>query len=319
MDSSKVREALAYAVFRAAGVPAPRTAFAEVVLNVPGRRTGDYLGLYTVVEQVDEQFLAAPFQDGGGLLLKPEGVRGLPYLGDDAAKYEKAYVAKRGASPEAWARLIELTRLIYEADEEEFRSEIGKYFDIYGFVPFLAANAMLSSLDSFVGLGHNYYLYLSPVTQKFSFIPWDLDLAFGGFSMYGSPEQTADLSVAHPHLGENKLIDRLLAMPEVKAAYLDEMRRLVAEVFTTEKLGADLAAVEALAKEPVAKELAAAHKRGDSTNPALFGNMTVTLPIDVFLAKRAESVAAQLAGEREGYTPRATWFGFGAPPPGEGK
>src|SRR5262249_17909233 len=36
LDASKAREALAYAVFRAAGVPAPRTAFAEVSLTVPG-------------------------------------------------------------------------------------------------------------------------------------------------------------------------------------------------------------------------------------------------------------------------------------------
>ena len=37
MDPTRGREALAYAVFRAAGVPAPRTAFAEVTLTVPGK------------------------------------------------------------------------------------------------------------------------------------------------------------------------------------------------------------------------------------------------------------------------------------------
>src|SRR5262249_57446690 len=37
MDPSRGREALGYAVFRDAGVPAPRTAFAEVALSVPGR------------------------------------------------------------------------------------------------------------------------------------------------------------------------------------------------------------------------------------------------------------------------------------------
>ena len=87
MDPTRIREALAYAVFRAAGVPAPRTAFAEVTLTVPGKYDAEYLGLYTVVEQVDEQFLAAHFEDGEGLLLKPEGIRGLPHLGDDAADY----------------------------------------------------------------------------------------------------------------------------------------------------------------------------------------------------------------------------------------
>src|SRR5207253_4612537 len=37
MDPLRSREALAYGLFRAAGVPAPRTAFAEVTLTVAGK------------------------------------------------------------------------------------------------------------------------------------------------------------------------------------------------------------------------------------------------------------------------------------------
>ena len=40
---------------RAAGVPAPRTAYAEVTLTVPGKFDREYLGLYTVIEQVDKK------------------------------------------------------------------------------------------------------------------------------------------------------------------------------------------------------------------------------------------------------------------------
>jgi hypothetical protein len=314
MDPTKVRESLAYAVFRAAGVPAPRTALAEVVLHVPGRRDREYLGLYTVVEQVDEQFLAARFSSGAGLLLKPEGIRGLPYLGDDVANYAPAYNAKSQGSPADWARLVELTRLINEANEDEFRREIGNYLDVDGFVRFVAANAMLASLDGFLGMGHNYYLYLAPETGKFSFIPWDLDLAFGGFAMYGSPEQTANLSVDHPFVAENKLIERLLAMPEAKTAYLDATRRLLSEVFTPEKLGADYAAVTAIAEEPLANEAAGVRKRGESTSAGMFSGLTESLPMAEFIAKRAKSVAGQLAGTTEGYVPRARGFGFGPPP-----
>src|SRR4029077_5794454 len=50
MDPAKGREVLAYSVFRAVGVPAPRTAFAELTLTVPGKFDKEYLGLYTVVE-----------------------------------------------------------------------------------------------------------------------------------------------------------------------------------------------------------------------------------------------------------------------------
>lgn len=312
MDPTKIREALAYDVFRAAGVPAPRTAFAEVVLNVPDRYEREYLGLYTFVEQVDEQFLAEHFGNGNGLLLKPEGIRGLPHLGDKPADYEKMYNPKSEEGRGDWSRLVELTRLVNDADEPEFRAAIGAYLDVDAFARFLAANAMLASLDGFLGMGHNYYLYLSPETGKFTFIPWDLDLAFGSFSMYGSPEQTAELSIEHPYLGDNKLISRLLEMPEFKAEYLDQVQRLLKEVFTAEKLGADLAALEEMARGPLAKEAKATKSRGDSTSAGIVAGLTDSLPVAEFIARRAESVAAQLAGTKAGFVPKAGRWGGGS-------
>ena len=77
LDPAKAREALAFAVFRAAGVPAPRTAFAEVTLTVPGKYDKEYLGLFTVVENVDKRFLADRFGTDKGLLMKPFQLRGI--------------------------------------------------------------------------------------------------------------------------------------------------------------------------------------------------------------------------------------------------
>src|SRR5262249_53178961 len=51
MDPTKAHEALSYAIFRAAGVPAPRTAFAQVTLTIPGKFDRELLGAYTLVEQ----------------------------------------------------------------------------------------------------------------------------------------------------------------------------------------------------------------------------------------------------------------------------
>src|SRR5262249_8546437 len=91
MDPSKGREVLACAVFRAAGVPAPRTAFAEVTLTVPGKYDKEVLGLYAVVENVDQQFLADRFGTDKGLLMKPFQVRSIEHLGDDWERYRGQY------------------------------------------------------------------------------------------------------------------------------------------------------------------------------------------------------------------------------------
>ena len=77
---------------------------------------------------------------------------------------------------------------------------------------------LLSSADSFLGMGHNYYMYLRPDNGRFVFIPWDLDFAFGRGPMGGTPAQQTDLSIQHPHSGENKLIDRLLKIKDDQRA-----------------------------------------------------------------------------------------------------
>ena len=91
LDPTKAREALAFALFREAGVPAPRTALAEVTLTVPGEHDKAYLGLYTLVEPVDRAFLKDRFGTDKGLLLRPQGLRGLDFLGDDWEKYRGPY------------------------------------------------------------------------------------------------------------------------------------------------------------------------------------------------------------------------------------
>src|SRR5262249_1313389 len=130
MDPTKAREALSYAVFRAAGVPAPRTAFAEVTLTVPGKYEREYLGLYTFVEQVDKTFLKARFKSSKGLLLKPERLRGLEYLGDDWERYKAQYRPKHEPSKKEARRVIAFAKLVNQADDTQFRKGIGSYLDV---------------------------------------------------------------------------------------------------------------------------------------------------------------------------------------------
>ena len=210
LDPSHVREALSYAVFRDAGVPAPRTAFALYYLTVDGRYDREFLGLYTLVEQVDKAFLKAQFSSSAGLLLKPEGLVGLPWLGPAWPAYERRYSPKSAVHEGHAKRLVEFVALVQRADDAAFRQQIGAYLDVDEFLRYLAANALLVNLDSLLVTGHNYYLYLNPKDGRFRIIPWDLNLSFGSFNWVGTNEQLIDLSVARPHVPANRLIDRIL-------------------------------------------------------------------------------------------------------------
>jgi hypothetical protein len=110
-------------------------------------------------------------------------------------------------------------------------------------------------------------------------------------------------------------------MPEVKAAYREQVRRLAADFFTPERLGKDLEAVERLVKEPIAREANAARARreggGFGQGMGMFGGV----PLKSFIERRAASVADQLAGKKPGYVPAMMAFGpgggFGGNPIGQ--
>src|SRR4051812_30493130 len=136
-DPSKLRESLAYELYRAAGVPASRTALAEVRLTVPGKYDRELLGLYTVVEDVDKAFLRDRFGTDKGLLLKPEGLREFEDRGDDWDRYKQQYAPKREATKDEAARLIAFAKLVHQADDATFRKEAGRYLDVDNYLRFL--------------------------------------------------------------------------------------------------------------------------------------------------------------------------------------
>jgi spore coat protein CotH len=177
MDPAKGREVLAYSVFRAAGVPAPRTAFAEVTLTVPGKYDKEYLGLYSVVENVDKRFLKDRFGTDKGLVMKPFQVRSMEYLGGDWEQYKGQYRPQSDPTNDQTKRVIEFARLVNQAKHDEFKKQINTYLDVDEFLRFLAANTLIANLESSFALGHNYHLYLCPKTNKFVFIPGDLCFA----------------------------------------------------------------------------------------------------------------------------------------------
>src|SRR5205823_2357852 len=128
--------------------PAPRTTFAQVMMSIPGKYDHELLGLYTVVEQVDKTFLKDRFKDGTGLLMKPERLRGLEYLGDNWERYKNQYQPKHDATPEQARRVIAFARLINQANDTQFNKEIDSFLDVDAFLRFIAVNALIVNLDS---------------------------------------------------------------------------------------------------------------------------------------------------------------------------
>ena len=313
-DPSKCRETLGYELYRAAGVPASRTALAEVRLTVPGKYDKELLGLYTIVEDVNKPFLKDRFDDDKGLVMKPEGLREFAYQGDDWSRYKTPYAPKRDATADESKRIIAFAKLVDKADDATFRKEIDSYLDIDNYLRFLATTAFIANTDSFFGLGHNYYLYLHSKTNKIQFIPWDLDRAFANF---GDAKRNMDLSLTHPYGGTHRLTERLLAAPETAAAYQKLLKELAAGPFAKDRFLKELAALEKVVKEPRERDAKAATARKEGVGFGPPGGMFGQPPeLEAFIKTRTDSVAAQLDGKSKGFIP----MGFGRPggfgPPG---
>lgn len=297
-DPSMLREAISYQLFREVGVACPLTGWASIATEIDGRLT--QRGLYSVVEQVDEKFLKRSFGEAEGLLVKPSSFTAFPYLGESWDAYKSFYNPKTKSSTEQQQRIIEFARLIHAGDNEEFNSRIEEYIDLDNFLSFLAVNAMLSNLDSFLGGSQNYYAYLSPESNKILFIPWDLDHSFGALEIIGTPESRLEHSINQPQVGvdKNRLIERILEIPEFKQAYLTRVEQLLDSVFEQQKLLDQVDEMAAFVGPKLAEveraKMEAAVAGGDRDERGY--------PLKTFIRKRHESIRNQLSGKSQGKT-----------------
>jgi spore coat protein H len=318
-DSTQFREVLGYDACRQAGLPTPRTAFARIYLTISGQLTNQLLGLYTLVEAVDGDFLKAHFGAKQGLLLKPERLPSLEYLGENWNAYTNRYQPKTQAELADQQRFISLTRLISRGDEATLERELPTRIDMENFLRYLAVNALLANYDSFMGNGHNYYLFQPAKGAKATFIPWDLNEAFGGHPPLGPRLHQVELTVLRPQAGLNRLIDRVLANPAWAAEYRKELSNLLtnscapARLQSTAAQLADVTRETVFAESPLARALFQRVALGqsevpipaESSNRGRFSRFDRQEPsVSDWISVRMRNATDELAGKRQGVPTR---------------
>jgi spore coat protein H len=301
-DPSMLREALSYEMFREAGIPSPRVGFARVSLTVPGDFEKKSCGLYTVVEQVDKRFLKDRYGSAEGLLLKPTTFGIFRYFGENWDDYVKPYVPKTDPTPAQQRRVIDFARLLNQADDAAFAQQVEEFLDMDEFLRFLAVNVLLCNLDSFLGGTQNHYVYLEPRSNKFQFLPWDMDHSFGAFGMEGTPDARRDLSIDRPGGNRNRLIERVLKIPRHKEKYHSYLAEYLDSIFTEAKMRRQISAAADFLRPLI-------HENGAKA-PERFERVVAdgppekeAHPMKFFVTKRRESVRQQLEGRSEGHAP----------------
>jgi spore coat protein CotH/DNA-directed RNA polymerase specialized sigma24 family protein len=315
-DNSCMAEALAYELFRDAGVPAPRTAYAWLSLSVAKQWELKPMGLYLMEEAVDEVFTKERFGSRKTPLFKPSTYKLFEYTGDVWSAYAPSYDLKTDATPQQCRRIIEFSHLVTFASDQEFAEQVGGFLDLDEFARFLAVEVLLPNYDSILTTGQNYYLYLDPASNKFGFIPWDLDAAWGNFWI-GTRTEQQQSSIWRPWVGENRLLERLMAVEEFRRIYRTHLEDFLARLYAPERLSKRIDTIAAAIRDPIAAESPYRLDKFEQTvglkpittargwqlginYPLPFRDYMPAGDLKQFIAGRARSVRSQLAGESQG-------------------
>jgi len=202
-DASLLREKVTHDVFRAAGVPAPRTAFYRVYVDFGQGAT--YFGLYTMTEVPDGPMFDTQFGEDGGNLYKPENA-GATWASFD----EESFPKKSNKSEEHWSDVQAAIAALHadRSDSATWRANLEATFNVAGFLRWLAVNTLVQNWDSYGNTPQNYYIYANPAdADRLYWIPWDCNEAFKSVA-FGQP--LSPLSLELDEVGEGWPLIRFL-------------------------------------------------------------------------------------------------------------
>lgn len=171
------------------------------------------------------------FGRGGGMNGGTNGVS-LVYTDDKVSSYSGIFDnARTKTTEEDEQRVIEALKNLNAGTDLE------KYVDVDAVLKYFAAHNVVVNMDSYTSnMGHNYYLYEN--NGKISMLPWDYNMAFGGFQA-GSASDVVNLAIDTPLSGvtmeERPILSKLLEVPEYKAKYHEYLQQIVDGYFANGK------------------------------------------------------------------------------------
>jgi spore coat protein CotH len=202
--------------------------------------------------------------------------------------------------------LLRFLDVLNKEPDGTFQQEIEKVLDVDQVLRYLALSTVLVHLDNYTGMGHNYYLY--EVDGKFSIIPWDLNMSFGGFSFGVDRQRVIDFYIDEPTVGataDRPLVSRLLSVPSYLETYHGYLKEIIDGPFSLEVMEAKIDKLANMIRPYVEVDTlkfysTRAFERGLGEDIAISTRMTgmgMNIGLKAFVQQRVESIKKQLVGE----------------------
>lgn len=280
-DASYMREYLHYEILRSLGMNVPETVFCRVYLN------GEYAGFYLAVEGLGSAFLKDNFGENykdGNFYKMDEGAT-LEYRENG----DYSYADLKSGSDENLESFAEFVKALNDVPTGE-KGELENILDVDSALKYIASNTVLCNYDSYNGnRHHNYYLYEN-ADGKFTVVPWDFNMSFGGFN-----GDNSDVGIDEPYISGSletlPLMNKLLSVPEYKEKYYGYIKEIMTLLENFSDRVSELKAVLA----PYVKEDTTAFYSYDEFDQATTANGKSSM-IDC-VTKRLENLQKQFSGE----------------------
>jgi CotH kinase protein len=221
-DPTMLHERVAMKFFQRMGLPASREAHARLFVN------DSYVGLYTIVEAIDKDFLKRHYQEEDGHLYEYEyDSEDQPYYftdrGNDPASYmPKPFKPATHEKDPNVAPIISMVKTINEAPDSQFRGAIAQFLDLDKLLAHLATENFLAETDGFLGnyAMNNFYLYRFENKDLSTVIPWDKSHTFTV-----GPDHSIWHNIHAPSWLQNRLMERIMEFPDLVDVYVNALGR----------------------------------------------------------------------------------------------
>jgi len=220
-DETFVHQCLAYDLFRAVGVAAPRCNFAHVFVN------GSDLGLYVNVESIKKPFIRRNFTDAGGNLY--EGT-----LSDFREGWMGTFNQKTNEDEPSKEKIDAIAEAL-KVPDDQLVEELSKFIDFDSFLNFWVIETLTAHWDGYAGNTNNYSMYDDPTSGKIHFIPWGTDQTFVVQYMLFE-QQVAPRSINAAGL----MARRLYLSPEGQQLYVDRLLSVLDAYWDADALKASM-------------------------------------------------------------------------------
>jgi spore coat protein H len=209
-DGTYMRDAIAADILKEAGLVAAETAYYEVILDYGEEPVN--LGLYIIIEVIDDTVIDSFFGDDSGNIYEGDGP-GVSLAEGTFNLIEESFQKENNEQDADWSDIEALYNVLHSAertsDPEAWRESLESIFDVGVFLEWLAISAIIQHWDTYGLMAHNFYLYHDPDTDLLTWISWDHNQVLagdrgGGRGGRAAPVKDATRSVSLRRLGKEE-------------------------------------------------------------------------------------------------------------------